>query len=328
MKYKKVGKIEDPISAIGVGCWIFAGDKWWGPTDDSNSINVIQQALDLGINLFDVAACYGQGHAEEVLGKAVKGRDRSSFLVNSKCGLLWDESGREYNCLKKASILKEIDDSLKRLDMDYIDIYQLHWPDPETPLDETLEALQILKAAGKIRYVGVTNYGIDDVRSIMETIEVASQQGLYNMLERNSRTYHAINLVYRTERETLPFVLEQEQAFFPYSPLFQGLLGGEWQRDIRFGEDDVRGLNPKLTDQRFVLYYDAMLKLKNIAEKYGHKISELAINWLVQNPAVTSVIGSHQTVEQVESNVKSLNWDISEEMAAEIYPILRDFEDI
>jgi aryl-alcohol dehydrogenase-like predicted oxidoreductase len=327
MKYKKVGKIENEISAIGLGCWAFAGEKWWGDTDDQNSIKVIQTCLDHGINLLDVAACYGQGHSEEVVGKAIKGRDRSSILINSKCGLLWDENGREYNSLKKESILKEIDDSLRRLDTDYVDIYQLHWPDPETPLEETLEALQIIKDSGKIRYVGVTNYGVDDVTNIMRTLDVASQQGLYNILERNPRTYHAINLVYRTERETLPFVTEHEQAFFPYSPLFQGLLGGRWERDKQFPDNDVRRLNPKLTDERFYVYFDAMAELKVIAEKYGHKINELAINWLIKNPAVTSVIGSYRTVDQVDTNIAALDWEISDDMAEEIKPIVDRFED-
>ena len=328
MKYKTVGKISEKISVIGLGCWAFAGEKWWGETDDKKSMDVIRSSLDNGINLLDVAACYGQGHSEEVVGKAIKGYDRSSILINSKCGLLWDETGREYNCLKKESILKEIDDSLKRLDTEYIDIYQLHWPDPETPLEETLEALQMIKDAGKIRHVGVTNYGIDDVKNIMKSIDIASQQGLYNMLERNPRTYHAINLVYRTEREVLPFVKEQGQAFFPYSPLFQGLLGGRWERDKKFPENDVRRLNPKLTDERFFIYYDAMAELRKIAEEYDHKTNELAFNWLIENPAVTSVIGSYRSVEQVESNIAALDWEISEEMAGKIRPVVDRFIDM
>ncbi len=328
MKYKKVKKIAEDISVIGLGCWAFAGEKWWNNSDDENSIRVIRSAIDNGVNLLDVAACYGQGHSEEVVGKAIKAYDRSKILINSKCGLLWDETGREYNCLKKESILKEIDDSLKRLDTDYIDIYQLHWPDPETPLEETLEALQIIKDAGKIKYVGVTNYGIDDINKIIETLDIASQQGLYNMLERNPRTYHAINLVYRTEREILPYVEEQGQAFFPYSPLFQGLLGGRWNKDIKFSENDVRRFNPKLTDKRFPMYFDAMTQLKEIAESHGHKMNELALNWLIDKKAITSVIGSCRTVEQVETNLEALKWGISDEMYSQINPILDKFENI
>ncbi len=329
MKYKKVKKIEEEISVIGLGCWAFAGEKWWNKTDDKNSINIIREAIDNGVNLFDVAAIYGLGHSEEVLGKAIKGYDRSKLLINSKCGLVWDENNNVYNNLKKESLLKEINESLQRLDTDYIDIYQLHWPDPNTPIEETLEALQIIKDSGKIKYVGVTNYSLKETKKIMKTIDIVSQQGLYNMLERNPKTYHAINLDYRTEKEILPYVEEQGQAFFPYSPLFQGLLAGEWDRNIKFSKNDVRSENPKLTDiNRFSIYYDAMIELKKISESYGHKMNELALNWLIDKKAITSVIASCLTVDEINSNMDSLKWNISDEMYSQINPILEKFENI
>jgi len=329
MKYKSVSRIKEKISAIGLGCWGFSGETVWGKeSEEKTSISAIHAALDLGINLLDVAPVYGRGHAETVVGKGIKGYDRGKIIIASKCGLLWDESGREFNNLHKESILKEIDNSLKRMDTDYIDIYQLHWPDFSTPLEETLEAIRIIKDSGKIRYFGVTNFAIDDVETMEKTITVSSQQSLYNMLERNPRTYHGIKLVYRTEREILPYCREHGQAFFPYSPVMQGLLNGSWKADRVFDNNDVRRFNPKLSGEKYSVYFKAMTGLKKISEKYGHSLYETAVNWLIQNPAVTSVIGSCQTAEKVSGSVKALEWEISREMMDEIDKFLEPFKDM
>jgi aryl-alcohol dehydrogenase-like predicted oxidoreductase len=154
--------------------------------------------VDLGINLFDVAPVYGFGHAEEVLGKALKGR-RQKVLIASKCGLLWDGQRNITNNLTAKSILWEIDNSLRRLNTDHIDIYQLHWPDPNTPIEETIEALHSIKEAGKIRYIGVSNFSVELTKQAMEIDTIVSYQGLYNMLERNPESYHEIPLTYRTQ---------------------------------------------------------------------------------------------------------------------------------
>lgn len=329
MKYKQVARIKEPISVIGLGCWGFSGESFWGSrSKDENSIRIIHTALDLGINLLDVAPVYGRGHAETVVGKAIKGYARDKVLIASKCGLLWDDAGNEFNDLSKDSILKEIDDSLRRLDTDYIDIYQLHWPDPGVPLEETLEAIRIIKDSGKIRYFGVTNFAIDDVEAMDKIIPVASQQGLYNMLERNPRTYHAIKLVYRTEREILPYCEKHGQAFFPYSPMMQGLLGGHWKSDRVFDGNDVRRFNPKLNGERYPIYYKAMADLKEISERYGYPLNETAVNWLVQKPVITSVIGSSLSPEQIRSSVKALDWEINADMMSEIDKVLEPFENM
>lgn len=329
MKYKQVAKIKECISVIGLGCWAFAGESFWGDrSEDENSIRVIRSALDSGINLLDVAPVYGRGHSETVVGKAIKGYDRNKFLIASKCGLLWDKDGNEFTNLRKDSILKEIDDSLRRLDTDYIDIYQLHWPDPGVPIEETMEAIRIIMDAGKIRYFGVTNFAIDDVEKIEKIVPVSSQQSLYNMLERNSRTYHAINLVYRTEREILPYCEANGQAFLPYSPLMQGLLGGHWKADRTFGGNDVRRFNPKLSGERYSIFYNAMVNLKEISERYGYPLNETAVNWLVQKPVVTSVIGSSLSPEQITASIASLDWKIGDEMMGEIDKVLEPFENM
>lgn len=326
MKYRRVPRLDRDISLLGLGCWGFSGGDYWDNCSDDASIETIRRALDSGVNLLDVAPVYGKGHAEKVVGEAIRGRKRDDFLIATKCGLLWDESGREYNCLRKDSILREIDDSLSRLGVDYVDIYQLHWPDPSVPLDETLEAIQAIQKAGKFRCFGVTNFSTADVERLDSVVKVATQQGLYNMLERNPRIYHAINLVYRTETETLPQCSELGQAFFPYSPLMQGLLSGAFGPDTKFSDHDVRRFNPKLNGSRYAVYYRAAAALKAIAEKYGHPLNELAVNWLVSNPAVTSVIGSAQTPADVVNNAKALEWELTPEMRREIDVVIAPFE--
>lgn len=327
MIYKKVSKIEEEISVIGIGCWNFGGD--WDDTDDKKSISIINAAIDLGINFFDVAPVYGWGHSEEVLGKALKdGNLRNKVIIASKGGLLWNDAHQTTNNLSKQSLLKEIDESLRRLQTDHIDIYQMHWPDPNVPLEETAEALEEIKKAGKIRYVGLSNFSQQDVGKMMEYTDVHCQQSLYNMLERNTRGYHNIYLDYLTEKEVLPMVKKHGQAFLPYSPLFQGLLAGKFNSGINFSKDDIRNANPKLVGPEFQRYFEAANNLKAIADEYGKPMNEIALNWLRQKPEVTSIIGGASTVGQLEHNIHCITWDIDVEMMAKIEKIIEPFEDL
>lgn len=321
MLYKKVDKIKEEISVIGLGCWNFGGD--WDNMDDEKAIEIVNHAIENGVNLFDVAPVYGWGHSEEVLGRALKeSGKRDKVLIASKGGLLWDENRKTSNNLSKDSLLKEIDQSLERLQTDYIDIYQLHWPDPNTKLEETAEALKIMLEAGKIRYVGLSNFSQKDVEEMMKFVDVHCQQGLFNMFERNTDTYHGIPLEYKTEDEVLPFVKKHGQAFLPYSPLFQGLLSGKFSKRNNFSEKDIRNENPKFNEENVTLYLDAADKLKVISEKYNKPMSEIAFNWLRQIREVTSIIGGVSSIDQLNRNLKSLEWEIDSEMMKEIDKII------
>lgn len=321
MLYKKVDKIKEEISVIGLGCWNFGGD--WDNMDDEKAIEIVNHAIENGVNLFDVAPVYGWGHSEEVLGRALKeSGKRDKVLIASKGGLLWDENRKTSNNLSKDSLLKEIDQSLERLQTDYIDIYQLHWPDPNTKLEETAEALKIMQEAGKIRYVGLSNFSQKDVEEMMKFVDVHCQQGLFNMFERNTDTYHGIPLEYKTEDEVLPFVKKHGQAFLPYSPLFQGLLSGKFSKRNNFSEKDIRNENPKFNEENVTLYLDAADKLKVISEKYNKPMSEIAFNWLRQIREVTSIIGGVSSIDQLNRNLKSLEWEIDSEMMKEIDKII------
>lgn len=327
MIYKKVGKIAEKISVIGIGCWNFGGD--WDSMDDKKSSRIIHSAIEKGINFFDVAPVYGYGHSETVLGAALKeGNHRNKVLIASKGGLLWNENHETRNNLSKASLLREIDATLTRLQTDHVDVYQMHWPDPNVPLEETAEALEEMKRAGKIRYVGLSNFSQTDVEKMMEYTDVHCQQSLYNMLERNTDSYHSIPLEYKTEKEVLPNVRKFGQAFLPYSPLFQGLLAGKFHSGTNFSEHDIRNANPKLVGPAFQQYFDGAEQIKRIAEEYGKPMNEVALNWLRQKEEVTSIIGGASTVGQLEQNIQCTTWDIDDEMMGKINKVLEPFENL
>ena len=326
MIYKKVSKIEEEISAIGVGCWGFGGD--FDTTNDNKTRDIIMAAVDGGVNFFDVAPVYGWGHSEEMLGRILKEEGiRGKVLIASKGGLLFNEKHETFNNLSKKSLLWEVEQSLRRLQTDYIDIYQMHWPDPNVPLEETAEALVEMKKAGKIRYVGLSNFSQADVEKMMGYISVDCQQSLYNMLERNPVSYHNIPLDYRTEKEVLPNVAKYGQAFLPYSPMFQGLLAGKFNSGNHLSGNDIRQANPKLNGPDFELYMQAANALKALSGKYGKPMNEIAVNWLRQKPEVTCIIGGASSVGQMEQNLHSLSWDIDEKMMEEINSIIAPFED-
>ncbi len=326
MIYKKVSKLKEELSVIGIGCWNFGGD--WDTSDDGNAIKIVHAAIDAGVNLFDIAPVYGWFHAEKVLGKALKSVNRDKVIIASKCGLVWDENHITRNNLSKESLLKEIDGSLTRLQTDYIDIYQLHWPDHNTPIEETVSALQEIKKAGKIRYVGLSNFSQSDVKKFMSLIEINTQQGLYNMLERNTDSYHNIPLEYKTEKEMLKTVREEGQAFFPYSPMFQGLLAGSFKKDHNFSASDIRNQNPKLSGELFKSYYSCYEKLQELADEAGKPMYEVAMNWLRQKPEVTTIIGGVSSLGQLVKNLHSLTWDIDHKFMKKINEIIAPFENI
>jgi aryl-alcohol dehydrogenase-like predicted oxidoreductase len=326
MIYKRVTRIEESVSAIGIGCWNFGGD--WDDTDDSKSISIVHAAIDGGINFFDVAPVYGWHHAETVLGKALEGGLRQKVIIASKCGLVWDDQHVTVNDLSRKNLLREIDESLARLKTDYIDIYQLHWPDPKTPIEETAQALIEIKKAGKIRHVGLSNFSQKDVETFMTMVDIDCQQGLYNMLERNTDSYHNIPLAYKTEKEMMPTVRKYGQAFLPYSPLFQGLLASRFNNGIPFSARDIRNENPKFGPDQFPKYHVAALKLQQIADEMERPMAQVALNWLRQKPEVTSIINGVSSLSQLQKNIDSTQWDIPDEYMSKIDEVIAPFENV
>lgn len=327
MIYKQVPKIGEKISALGVGCWNMGGD--WDTSNENNAITVIRRAIDEGINFFDVAPVYGWGVSETVLGKALKeGGLRDKVLIASKAGLIWNEKHETKNDLSKASLLQEIDNSLCRLQTDHIDIYQMHWPDHNVPLEETADALNILRKSGKIRFVGLSNYSQKDMETMMTMTRVDCQQGLYNMLERNASSYHGIPLEYRTEKEVFPNVRKYGQAYLPFSPLFQGLLAGKFLDGETISARDVRSANPKLSGPQFPFYRDIACRIRDFSAQIGHPMNEVALNWLRQKPEVTSIIAGASTLEQLEKNISAFRWNISADEMKKLDEIIAPCENM
>lgn len=327
MKMKAVPALDFALSAVGFGCWAAGGASVWSGSDDAEIINTVQRAIDLGVNFFDVAPVYGFGHAERVLGRALAGK-RQQVIIASKCGLRWDEAGTIVNDLRPERIEQEIHESLERLGTDYIDIYQMHWPDPQTPIAESMNTLLKLQAAGHIRHIGVSNFSNAQTDEARQYGAIVSHQGLYNLLERNPAQYHGIPLAYRTEAETLPYCRAHGMAFFPYSPLFQGLLTDHFKAQHQFDSQDVRSANPKLNPPLFETYYSIRGALLAFASEIGKPLSQVAINWLIEQPAVTSVICGAQTVAHIEENAASVSWTLTPDMLTEIDRILQPYHDL
>lgn len=327
MQYKTLKDMK--VSTLGFGCWAIGGT--WNNIDDNESINTIRKALDLGINFFDTAPIYGKGHSEMVLGRALKGVNRDSVVIASKCGLPFaysSEHGRikSRHDLSRESIFAEVEDSLQRLGTDYIDLYQVHWPDPNTAIQETAEALAELKKQGKIRHVGVSNYSVEMVKRMMRVVEVATFQGLYNLLEHNPSHYHNIPLQYRTQAEILPLCSEHDIRYLPYSPLMQGLLTGTFKRQGNFDASDDRSANPKLNGAEFEAYYQCAEHLSNFCRAMGVSLTQLSLQWLARQPLMGPVIAGAHTVEQIETNSRCFETMLPESLFLEAENIVAKWE--
>ena len=309
------------LTVLGFGCWSVSGPKVWNTSTDEKSFESIHKALDLGINFFDVAPVYGFGHAEAILGQAL-GQRRKDVLIATKCGLVWDDEGNIRNCLKPDSIVAEIDESLKRLNTDYVDLYQLHWPDPDTPIEDTMEALAKIQKSGKIRHIGVSNFSVSRTRRAMSCTPVVSHQSLYNMLQRNADDYHGIPLEYKTEEEILPLCKMTHHAFLAYSPLCQGLLSDRSKNGLKFDLKDVRSNNPELKGDKLKANMQKVELLRALSQKIGKPLNHLAINWLLYKSEVTCVLIGTSNPKDLEDNTASLEWQLDESTIAEIDTIL------
>ncbi len=282
MKYRKLGKNGPEISAIGFGSWAIGGSGWqfaWGEQDDADSIRSVHKALDLGINFFDTAAAYGLGHSEEILGKALSHR-RTEVVLATKCGLIWDDRGMVTKNGHYDSILREAEASLRRLNTDYIDLYQMHWPDTDAgaPLEETMRAMDKLVQDGLIRYVGVSNYNVAQMKESMKVRPIDSLQPPYSLFDRE------------VETEILPFCEQHEIGVVAYSPLASGLLSGTYDASRTFPNDDWRSQSPLHTGQGLIDSLKKVEALRAIANEMGATVPELAAAYVLANSAVTSAI--------------------------------------
>ncbi|MCL4554470.1 MAG: aldo/keto reductase [Actinobacteria bacterium] len=323
MEYRKLGNSDLTVSAIGFGAWA-AGGAWWGAVEEREVIAAMQKAFDLGVTLFDTAPSYNKGHSEEILAKAM-GSHRHEIIIATKFGLVWDEAGTIAGLTKDASrqrILQEIDDSLRRLKTDYIDLYQQHWPDPSTPLEETMTTLLELQQAGKVRHIGVSNFDVPLLEEALRYAPIVSNQFAYSMLQDQENPFRMLRK--HVEEDVFPFCRERGIGVLPWGPLHHGLLTGKFtpQDALASKWGEWRDLEPEFQGKRYLRNLRIVDKLKLLAAERGVTVGQLAINWTLRNPAVSATLVGAKRPSQIEENVEGAGWSLTDDDRQRIEEIL------
>jgi aryl-alcohol dehydrogenase-like predicted oxidoreductase len=315
MQTRQLGYSDLQLTTIGLGSWAIGGGGWvygWGAQDDADSIAAIQRALDLGINWIDTAAVYGRGHSEEVVGQAIAGR-RDEVIIATKCGRILDEGrDRPYGRLKADSVRREAEASLRRLNVEVIDLYQIHWPDPDEEIEEGWGVVADLIQEGKVRYGGVSNFNVTHLKRIQPIHRVASLQPPYSMLRPG------------IEDELLPYCAANNIGVIPYSPMQAGLLTGKftWERVATLPDDDWRPRNEFFQEPQLSANLELVEGLRPIAERNNKTVAQLAIAWVLRRPEVTAAIVGARHPSQIEETAAAGDWRLSAEELAEIDALL------
>lgn len=317
MNKKRLGNSDLWISRLGLGTWAIGGGNnpyGWGAQNDDDSIRTIQKAIDLGINWIDTAKGYGHGHSEEIVGQALKGR-RDKVIIATKCGILWKEDGSDiYGHLKASSIKAEAESSLRRLQTDVIDLYQIHWPLPDEDIEEGWQAISDLIAEGKVRFGGVSNFNVAQMKRIAPIHDLTSLQPPYSMIKTD------------IEAEILPYCGEHNIGVVVYSPMQAGLLSGKFtvERAASLPADDWRKGDPNFNDPILSINLETVEKMKDIAMQHGVSMAVLAIAWTLRHPQVTAAIVGARRPSQIEETVEAgelaigeSSWQAIDEILAE-----------
>jgi aryl-alcohol dehydrogenase-like predicted oxidoreductase len=304
MEKKILGNSSLEITRIGFGAWAIGGPwLWgWGDQNDSESIKTIHKALDMGINWIDTAPIYGLGHSEEIISKALKDV-RIKPLIFTKCGLIWDSRKRISNSLKRSSIEKEIDDSLRRLAVDIIDLYQIHWPNPDEEIEEAWETMAELVQKQKVRYIGVSNFSVKQIKRVEKIFPVNSNQPPYSLLDRH------------IEKDILPYCYKKQIGTINYSPMASGLLSGKMTRERveNLPHDDWRRKNNYFKEPQLSRNLAFVEILKKIGIQHNCTAGAVAIAWTLINPAITGTIVGLRRSDQIESVIKAVEIKLTPE---------------
>jgi aryl-alcohol dehydrogenase-like predicted oxidoreductase len=309
IKTKCLGNTDLFITPIGFGAWAIGGSGWefgWGEQDDKASVAAIHRALDLGVNWIDTAAVYGMGHSEEVVASALRTWHGPRPYVFTKCGLRWDEQGYVHRSLKAESIRRECEDSLRRLNVDVIDLYQIHWPTED--LEEGWTAMTQLQKEGKVRWIGVSNFNLEEMRQAQAIAPITSLQPPYSLVRRE------------VEQEILPYCRSEGLGVIVYSPMASGLLTGAMTRTraANLPFSDWRSRDVEFHEPRLSKNLALVERLREIGQRYGRPPGQVAIAWTLHNPAVTGAIVGSRSAEQVERNVGAAELNLTNEEIAEI----------
>ncbi|HEY0667345.1 MAG TPA: aldo/keto reductase [Sphingobacteriaceae bacterium] len=326
MGYRKIGETDLECSVITFGAWA-AGGWMWGGNEQNDAEEAIRASFDLGVTSIDTAPIYGQGESEEIVGRAIKDIPRDKVQLLTKYGMRWDlkkgefamksknNQGEDIEIFKyagKESIIKECEDSLRRLQTDYIDLYQIHWPDPTTPISESMEAIQLLIEQGKVRHAGVCNFNAEQMAEAEQTLTLASNQVPYSMVKRGIET------------EVVPYCIKHKKSIIAYSPLERGLLTGKMKPGYKFNEGDHRATHRFFTDQNMLLTSQFLDKLKPLADDKNCSLSQLVLRWTIEQPGITIALAGARNAEQAISNSKAANLQLSRDEIDSINNNLKD----
>lgn len=315
MEYRKLGNTELELSAITHGAFAIGGNMWGG-NEKQDSINSIHASLDHGVTSIDTAPFYGFGLSEEMIGEAIKGKDRTKIQLLTKFGLVWDGSNNGkgefffdaedegktfpvYKYASKANVIKEVEESLKRLGTDYIDLLQLHWPDSTTPICETMEAMELLIQQGKILAAGVSNYTVSQMQEANRTLHLASNQVSYSMLNR------------AIEGDLVPYSLENNSGIIVYSPMERGLLTGKYFKEDKLKDNDHRNGYFSQFDLNKVKTF--LEKIEPIAKEKNASLSQLVLRWTAMQPAIAVVLAGARNAQQAIENAQAMSIELSQD---------------
>jgi aryl-alcohol dehydrogenase-like predicted oxidoreductase len=311
MEFVNIPGTSIRASRIALGTWAIGG--WmWGGSDEREAIKTIHAALDRGINLIDTAPVYGFGRSEEIVGKALAmdGR-RKGAIIATKAGLNWKD-GKPFRDARKTRIVEEVENSLRRLQTDIIDLYQVHWPDPNTPIAEVAEAMDALHRAGKIRAIGVSNFSPAQMDEFRKVAPLHAAQPPYNLFERE------------IDRDVLPYCRDRDIALLAYGSLCRGLLSGRMSESSAFSGDDLRKSDPKFQAPRFAQYLTAVKQLDRLAkERFGKRVIHLAVRWVLDRNKMNIALWGARRADQLSPIGDALGWQIDSQVMAEIDQILR-----
>lgn len=312
MEYRKLGDSDLEISVIGFGAWGIGGAPFWSTEGDHPSCKAILKAVDLGVNFFDTAPVYGFGHSEELLGKTLK-PVRDKVILATKCGLVWDKEqlGAIAKNASRTSILNEVEQSLRRLQTDVIDLYQVHWPDVNTPQTETMETLLEIQAQGKIRHIGVSNYSVEQMQECLQVGNLVSLQPEYSLLERS------------IEKETVPFCTRNQIGIIAYSPLSSGVLTGKYDKSTKFKDWRSKGIIGTFTGEAYENNIDKADRLKALAETDSKTCAQMAVNWVTRQRGVATALVGVKNESQMEENLRSVGWELSGDQQEKIEEIFK-----
>lgn len=316
MKTRQFGNTDMHITPIGFGSWAVGGGGYqfgWGPQDDGESITAINHALDLGINWIDTAAVYGLGHAEEVVARALKDRSERPYIF-TKCTRVWNDRGEISGNLKPQSIKRECENSLRRLQTDVIDLYQVHWPNPEQDIEEGWSAMAELKREGKVRYIGVSNFDVSQMRRAMGIAPISSLQPPFSLVKPD------------IQNEILPFCHDHNIGVIVYSPMASGLLTGSMTREriAKLPDDDWRKRDPEFQEPRLSRNLELVEALNEIAFVHNVTPGVVAIAWALQHPGVTGAIVGARRPEQVDGIVAAAEFQLTDSENAQIDNFLKE----